>query len=310
MTLHEAERSEASSLDSATKRDFPLATKFAGTWGVDTREVGGVRGSGWVVNVYPDCGEVSIQLRALDRLFDDEGPEQLVLVPPLPAVGDDVVEAAPRVVDEQASRRSACNRAKVRVRRFCTANRLDRMITLTYTDPEFDSLVVARDVKLFVRRLRSRLGLSVGEPFQYLWVRELHPGGHGYHVHMLVSRFVHHEHVRRCWPKGQIVDVRKVRVPKGRGGGREASRRAAAYVQKYVVKSFNDQPVVPKGHHRYDCSRGCQPARAVRSVHSSLRRAWLACAAVMEGEFPSIVFSSYRYGPDYPGPPLWLGFWT
>jgi hypothetical protein len=55
-------------------------------------------------------------------------------------------------------------RATAKLRRYCAANRLDRLGTLTYASPCFDALHLRYDVARFFKRVRRDL---VSEPFQY-----------------------------------------------------------------------------------------------------------------------------------------------
>jgi hypothetical protein len=279
---------------------------------IDTVEVEGFEtGACWSVNLYPECGEVTVQLRA-------QAPRRDALSPCCARAeqeGRECTEHDDIEPDEGASRRSACNRAKVRVRRYCVSNRLNRLVTLTYAGAGcYDADQVAKDVHAFMVRLRSEMKLAPKERFPYLWVRELHPGGHGYHVHMIVGRFIHYDLIERAWGLGQ-TNVRKIRPQEAPGrpssqGHRAVARSAAAYVQKYVAKSFQDEPTVPKGSHRYDCGQGFQIVASRQSVHVTLQHVWRWVAEQMDGELPTIRLSSDVWGPDYPGPPSWIGFWT
>ena len=71
--------------------------------------------------------------------------------------------------DPARSAAEAARRARGKVRRYCAANRLNRLGTLTYRGEgchDTDQLVT--DVGVFFRRLRRELG---GKPFAYVWVR-------------------------------------------------------------------------------------------------------------------------------------------
>ncbi|MGH7735462.1 MAG: rolling circle replication-associated protein [Gemmatimonadales bacterium] len=85
------------------------------------------------------------------------------------------------------SREDAARRARGKVRRYCAANRLNRLGTLTYGgEGNHDPAELRADVGGFFRRLRG----SLGERFPYLWVPEWHKSGHGLHVHFAVGRYV------------------------------------------------------------------------------------------------------------------------
>jgi len=159
--------------------------------------------------------------------------------------------------------RRAHSRARAEVRRYCAANQLTRLWTLTYEHGTFDRRRVVRDVEAFCRRLRARFG-----ELPYVYVLELHPGGHGWHVHIgLPARFMAHKVMGELWGHGfvQYAD----RQAKGmKTVGR--ARKLAGYLAKYLVKDFqrDDQGHVYRRaprEHRYDVAQGyavvCQRKR-------------------------------------------------
>ena len=151
--------------------------------------------------------------------------------------------------------RRAARRARTQVRRYCVANRLRRLITLTYRPPFCTSHdQVVKDVGLFIRHLRKSLGIE--GRFAYVWVPELHKDGQRYHVHVVVDRFIPKRMVEEAWGHG-FVDVREIRNQGKAGNKGEAMRRVAGYVAKYVGKSYDDQGA--GGRHRYEVGQGCQP---------------------------------------------------
>jgi hypothetical protein len=90
--------------------------------------------------------------------------------------------------DAARSSAEASRRARAKLRRYCTANGLNRLGTLTYAGEGcHDARVLRGDVSEFFRALRS--GLDAG-PIPYAWVPQLHPGGHGWHVHFGLGRYV------------------------------------------------------------------------------------------------------------------------
>jgi hypothetical protein len=133
-----------------------------------------VQSAYWSFNLYPEAGE---------------GGGCLVRpVRPLPTGGPPNVER---------SRLEAARRARAKLRRYCAANRLNRLATLTYAGEGcFDPVQLREDVAEFFRGLRSGLG---GEPFPYAWTSEWHPGGHGLHVHFAVGRYVRERVIRQVW---------------------------------------------------------------------------------------------------------------
>jgi hypothetical protein len=269
----------------------------------------------WSVNAYPEAGEAVFQvrsmhpgrpLRACCARARDEG-RSCVRDHDSPGSGGPVT---PR----EELLRQAGSRARVAVRRYCVQNQLDRLVTLTYADRQLDPLEVVEDCERFFRRLRRFMGLAPGESFPYVAVRELHPGGHGYHVHIAVGRFIPQPLLERAWGHG-FADIRKIRVRSGVPGcpplgKRERARRVAGYLQKYLGKTFEGEAGmdVPSGCHRYQSARGFQ-ARRVQCLRVGLWAAWAAAAAEFGGELPAVVFSSDEYGDRWPGPPMRVAFW-
>lgn len=149
--------------------------------------------------------------------------------------------------DPERSEREAARRASVAVRRLVCEHRLVRMWTLTLeqaTRADQRSLVV-RKVQQFTRRVRTRF-----PKLKWLAVLEWHPGGHGWHVHMVVDRFVPKALIAEMWGWG-FVDARLI-TQKGDSGSMGAARRAGQYVAKYLTKKADSAaPAHVAGDHRY-----------------------------------------------------------
>jgi hypothetical protein len=202
--------------------------------------------------------------------------------------------------------RRAARRARTQVRRYCIANQLFRMWTLTYgaqLGPRATTHAqVVNDVANFVRQLRKNLP---GNPrFAYVWVPELHADGVHYHVHFLVDRFVTPGVMEKSWGHGWVG------VPKGKDKngqpirGKGAIRRAAGYASKYVGKAYEDRSA---GGHRYECAQGFQPVglevRAEQlSTFLGIASAWFG------GQVPSSAWSSSSV-EQWTGPPVHMWFW-
>lgn len=150
------------------------------------------------------------------------------------------------------------------IRRQCTEHRLTRMVTLTFAigRPEDARPSVVKDVLAFFRRLTSKKMCA-----KWIAVLELHPGGHGWHVHCLVDRWIPQDRLQGIWGWG-IVDVRKIKAKSG--GGRESARVAARYAAKYVSKDSDRER--PLGEHRY-----------LRAQNMSIK------VVEMEGDWPSMI---------------------
>jgi hypothetical protein len=157
--------------------------------------------------------------------------------------------------DPERSREEAGRRARSRLRRYCAANRLNRLATLTYASSCRDPWQLRADVGEFFRGLRRELG---GKPIPYAWTSEWHPGGHGLHVHFAVGRFVRYRLIRAVWGRG-IVHIKLIGdLPVGSAALEEA-RWAGSYLAKYVSTSFDAEH--PQGLHRYEVAQGFQPER-------------------------------------------------
>ncbi len=122
--------------------------------------------SRWLLNLYPDAAEAGGCLQSPARPWD----------------GRERFERG-----EDRSTAEAVRRARGQVRRYCAANRLNRLGTLTYAEACHDPIQLRSDLAAFFRKLKA----AVGSRLPYLWIPEWHPGGHGLHAHFTVGQFVH-----------------------------------------------------------------------------------------------------------------------
>jgi hypothetical protein len=233
-----------------------------------------VQSSYWSFNLYPEASEGGGCLVRPVRPFAAGGPPNV-----------------------ERSRREAARRARAKLRRYCAANRLNRLATLTYAGEGcFDQGQLREDVAGFFRGLRSELA---GERFPYAWTSEWHPGGHGLHVHFTVGRFVRERLIRQVWGRG-ITHIKRIQdLPVGSGAVEEA-RRAAGYLAKYVSKSLDDDPT--SGLHRYEVAQGFQPR--VLPFQAESEAAVIAAASEAMGGAPVQVWRSatvegWRAPPAY-----------
>ncbi|HYA45110.1 MAG TPA: hypothetical protein VED59_05865 [Acidimicrobiales bacterium] len=167
----------------------------------------------------------------------------------------------PPLDPEEAARRSgeeAQRRARGKVRRYCAANRLNRLGTLTYAGAGcHDPAEVRTDVGEFMRALRRR----VGQRFAYLWVPEWHPGGHGLHLHFAVGQFIRRRDIESAWGRGFISIKLLGDLPTGSGALAEG-RVAGRYLGKYLGKGWDSEEDAWRatvGAHRYEVAEGFQP---------------------------------------------------
>jgi hypothetical protein len=189
---------------------------------------------GWSFALYPDAGE---------------GGGCLVV----PRRG----EASGRRPEPGRAAAEAARRARAKIRRYCAANRLNRLGTLTYAGAGcHDPRQLRADVAEFFRGLRAGVD---GPGLAYVWVPQRHPGGHGLHVHFAVGRFVPRRLIERCWGRGFVHIKLLSGLPVGSGAVAEA-RQAARYLARYVGRELDGHERAP-GLHRYEVAQGFQPQR-------------------------------------------------
>ena len=151
---------------------------------------------GWALTLYEQAREAGGMFRSsLAR------PKPKKPTPGVGGGGDGegavVVQPA---LDPVRSAEEAARRARSKCRRYCAANRLNRLGTLTYAGAGcHDPLALRADVAVFFRELRELLG---GNAFAYLWTAEWHPGGHGLHVHFAVGRYIKRSLIDQAWGHG------------------------------------------------------------------------------------------------------------
>jgi hypothetical protein len=236
---------------------------------------------GWFLNLFEDAGEAGGGFRSSRPRGTGPG-----------FVSDP---------DPERSRLEAARRARTRLRRYCTTNRLNRLGTLTYAGEGLhDPVELRKDVAGFFRRLKS--GLDGDLP--YVWVPEWHKSGHGLHVHFAVGRYVPRGLIDECWGHGFVHIKLLSDLPVG-AGSLEESRRAAGYLSKYVTKSFADD-LRNLGSHRYEIGQGFKP-RSTR-VHGVSERNLIEKSSEIMGAKPSVMWFS-RDVEDWQAPPaLWLSW--
>lgn len=249
--------------------------------GIRTPNTAGRKGPHWRVSLFPDAGEAG----------------GCLWVPPR---GDGAAAGDGGVWDPGRAEMEAARRAKTSVRRYCAANRLNRLGTLTYAGEGcHDPKVLRGEMAVFFRLLRHELG---GERFPYLWTDEPHPGGHGLHAHFAVGRFVRRSLIQRAWGHGFVHIKLLGNLPVGSGTLGEA-RMAARYLSKYVSKDLGDAR--PAGLHRYEVAQGFQP-RKVELQGSTLDSVIKQASEIM-GRSPEIRWVSEEEGKDGP-PRCWVSW--
>jgi hypothetical protein len=241
--------------------------------------------AGWSFSLYPEAREGGGSFRASTRRVPEYVSRGFAL-------------------DPERAAQEAGRRARARLRRYCAANRLNRLGTLTYRgsgchEPE----VVREHLGEFFRTLR---GASGGGAFPYVWVPEWHPGGHGLHAHFAVGRYLKRSLIAKAWGHGFVHIKLLGDLPVGSGALAEA-RVAAGYLSKYVAKSFTDPSARVLGLHRYDVAQGFGP-RAIALQGRSADEVLQAASAELCGELPSVEWSSASV-EDWQGPPAIWAQW-
>jgi len=192
--------------------------------------------SGWWLNLYPQAGEASATFMSALR----EAAES----PFKPAV------------DKTRANEEAARRARGKVRRYCAANRLNRLGTLTYEGEGcHDSAQLRSDVSEFFRKIKK----VTGENIPYVWVPEWHKTNHGLHVHFAVGRYIPVSEIRNSWGRGFVHIKLLSDLPVGSTDVHEA-RVAAGYLGKYIGKDLGDNRRIERLH-RYDLAQGFTPSK-------------------------------------------------
>ena len=239
------------------------------------------RPSGWYLNLYQDAreatGTFSTNLQRLEKSTFGENP-QSVRAP---------IEAA--------------RRARSKVRRYCTANKLNRLGTLTYAgEGVHDQQQFRQDIGAFFKELKK----ETGEIFPYIWVPEWHPGGHGLHAHFAVNRFIKQSLIAGVWNKGFVHIKLLSDLPVGSGAIEEA-RLAASYLGKYVSKTFQDEKRI-KGMHRYDIAQGFNPKKQV--IYGATKHQIVQEAIDAMGGTPRAIWDSNDQDDWGAAPAFWMAW--
>jgi len=203
----------------------------------------------------------------------------------------------------ERARVEAGRRAKGKLRRYCAANRLNRLGTLTYRGAGcHDQRQVRAHVGTFFRTMRAELD---GKPIAYAWVPEWHKTDHGLHLHFAVGRFIPRSLIAASWLHG-FVHIKVIGdLPVGSGTLGEA-RKAAGYLSKYVAKSFADDARID-GLHRYNLAQGFQPR--VQRITGRSPDAVIGEASARVGAEPILRWSSADV-PDWQGGPAIWAQWA
>lgn len=218
--------------------------------------------------------------------------------------------------DRERSKTEAGRRAKSQVRRFARFYNLRFMVTLTFPgDGVHDYEKSYKVLSEFVHHHGWLLHQGAGF---YLSVPELHPGGHGWHWHVLVSQRYSREALTRLrvgWTEFLISRgfERPIREDGSAGFVRvhvkpyQNAKQAAGYAAKYVGKTF-EEGTVGFGRQRYLRSKG-HTVKVKRWREWSLDR---VLARVREEAPEAFVFDTRQTaqeGTEWTGPPMVYASW-
>lgn len=175
--------------------------------------------------------------------------------------------------------RRASSRAKQGVRHLVTSMGGDHLLTLTYRENVTDDERATRDFASFVRLVRARY-----PNWCYVSVREYQERG-AIHFHVSVKGHQPINYLRRCWYKALgsspdssgsdtpgAVNVRAQKSRRGRQSSIWGTQKLAAYMSKYISKSFETKPA--SGMRRYNASR--------EILRPFVRQYWIAASGPYE----------------------------
>lgn len=161
--------------------------------------------------------------------------------------------------DRERSADSAAKRAKRKVRHKCKLLQAKYMLTLTTREIITDINVMQKYFQEFVRRIRL-----VGN-FEYVATHELQKRG-ALHLHIAVANRQDYKLLWSIWHR--VVGEGQGRVHVTSGNKKASVNRIAAYISKYISKSFLDGELNKR---RYWTSKGI--GEPVKTVHL-LRKDW------------------------------------
>jgi hypothetical protein len=260
-----------------------------------------ITGSCYLAVVYEDAGEGVICLHKPGRPDGEWRTSSSGQLQLLVDLGTGEILQTRRVVEPEVraeqNMRRADRRARHEARLYCVRNRLSKMWTLTLAE-----IIPKEEVKRHVNRLmREWRELNGGKDFPYLYVLELCADGERWHVHVAVPNgYTDKRRLQELWGLGLIRFDESPWVSRRGIGGRERARRLAAYLCKYISKSFSDSHA--RGEHRYERAQGFGVERVRRAFRmKDNAEAWL-CSR--EGGGWKLAWDSLDIA-NWEAPPAW-----
>jgi hypothetical protein len=264
------------------------------------------------VSAWPECGEATIYQDLPDiaadpaRSLKRKNARRAALVE---ALGEDglAVHMAER------SERESVRRTRTRLRRWCTKQRVDRLLTLTFRDdclPDLDG------------------GWALIDQFRRDWhaagfpplaiVPEWGTKSGRFHFHGAFRGFLDIAAVQRLWAHGFVhISHHPLGSRKGESA-RARERRLANYISAYVAKGDSAQSAgapegtavggpapcsVGKNRKRYSVPVGTHPRRTVVKCADMLS-AWREAERLCSGGRRMVMIWASDQSPDWLGPEM------
>lgn len=161
--------------------------------------------------------------------------------------------------DRERSAESAAHRAKRKVRHKCKLLKAKYMLTLTTREIITDVERMRKYFQEFVRRIRL-----VGS-FEYVATHELQSRG-ALHLHIAVANRQDYKLLWSIWHR--VVGQGQGRVHVTSGNKKASVNKIAAYISKYITKSFEQGELNKR---RYWASKGI--GNPIKEVHL-IKKSW------------------------------------
>lgn len=211
--------------------------------------------------------------------------------------------------DPERSAREASRRARAEMRRYCVANRIDKLWTLTYGgEAPTDWSQVWEHIEAFRKRLWAHLGRRIP---MVVVIEEGSKNGR-LHVHPAVSEYIDQADMAKLWGHG-FVFVRKIKAnpsPRRTTPSRsDLARIVAGYLSGYLIangKKAHAQDGRAGHGKRFSTTRGFSPS-CDRIRVETMAEAHMIVFREMGTDF------SYQWASsdleDWDGPPVWIVFY-
>ena len=206
-------------------------------------------------------------------------------------------------------RRRRASRARSRLRRYVIANRLHVHVTLTFAHDRGGlragpggRAFCAHEVGRFLKALCREEGRM---PLAY--TLEANRKGGGWHVHMLLPRWISHHVIGRMWGRGGVKVTDIALDPKLRDRPMNVAVRVAAdRASAYLAKQWPDLELLP-GDHLYEVAQGFAP-KVYKGIALTLAEGLARVRSLFGFRQPISVWDSSQ-AVDWLGPPVYVLRW-